>query len=242
MTTSAYIIIAANLLPLLMTLHGDWGINEILPLYWSESAVVGFFTILKILSAGGPIARLASGGTGETEYTPQNAIPGGPYSSLAIGAKVFLAAFFMVHFGAFMFGHGLFLFGFVLQGMHLGKATVNPTDPNLWLHYLWGVRWGILALFIGHASSFYMNYLSAGEYRNARPSDCMKQPYSRIVVMQLTILLGAFLSTALRGPGPVMVFFVAAKIFADVHAHLKERARAAVPVPAAAQPAATGQI
>lgn len=240
MTTTAYIIIAANLLPLLMTLGGGWGLSEILPLYWSESAVIGFFTILKILSAGGPIARLPSGGNGAAEYTPQNAIPGGPYSALAIGAKLFLAAFFVFHFGMFMFVHGMFLFGFVLQGMRLGKATVDPLSANLWLHYLWAVKWAILALFLGHGMSFYMNYLGAGEYRNARPSDCMTQPYSRIVVMQFTILLGAFLAIAVRGPGPVLVLFIAAKIFADVHAHLKERARAAA-VPAAV-PATPGQI
>lgn len=233
MTNSAYVIIAANLLPLMMTMGGAWSLNEILPLYWSESAIIGFFTLLKIISAGGPIAKLNNRRGEPTEFTSQETIPGGAYSALAIGAKIFMAGFFTVHFGLFMFVHGVFLFGFVLQGMHLGKATVDPLSPALWLHYLWAVKWGILSLFGGHAASFFMNYLGAGEYRTARPDQCMHRPYPRVIVMHLTILLGAFVSTAMPAAGPVMVFFVAAKIFADVHAHLKERAKAAEQAPAA---------
>ena len=232
MTNSAYIIIAANLLPLAMTMGGAWALNEILPLYWSESAIIGFFTLLKIISAGGPIAKLNTRKGAPAEYTPQDAIAGGAYSALALGAKVLIAGFFTFHFGMFMFVHGVFLFGFVLQGMHLGKATVDPMSPNLWLHYLWAVKWGMLSLFAGHAASFFMNYLGAGEYRSARPDQCMSQPYPRVIVMHFTILLGAFVSTAMPAAGPVLVFFVAAKIFADVHAHLKERARAAQQAPA----------
>lgn len=232
MTNSAYIIIAANLLPLLMTMGGAWSLNEILPLYWSESAIIGFFTLLKIVSAGGPVVKLSKRNDPSAENNPQDIIPGGAYSALAIGAKIFIAGFFTVHFGLFMFVHGVFLFGFVLQGMHLGKATVDPMSPALWLHYLWSVKWGILSLFVGHAVSFFMNYLGAGEYRNARPDQCMQQPYPRVIVMHLTILLGAFVSTVMPAAGPVLVIFVAAKILADVHAHLKERAKAAEQAPA----------
>lgn len=231
MTNSAYIIIAANLLPLAMTLGGAWSLNEILPLYWSESAIIGFFTLLKILTAGGPIAKLNNRRGGPTEFIQPQAIPGGVYSALAMGAKIFMAAFFTFHFGLFMFVHGIFLFGFLLQGMRLGKATVDPVTLTLWLHYLWAVKWGIISLFAGHAASFFMNYLGAGEYRSARPDQCMAQPYPRVIVMHLTILLGAFVSTVMPAAGPVLVIFVAAKIYADVHAHLKERAKAAVQAP-----------
>lgn len=89
MTNSAYIIIAANLLPLAMTLGGAWSLNEILPLYWSESAIIGFFTILKILTAGGAIAKLNKRRGEPTEFARQEAIVGGVYSTLAIGAKIF---------------------------------------------------------------------------------------------------------------------------------------------------------
>lgn len=242
MPSSTYFIIAGNLLPLFMCGLGYWRVDQILPLYWSESAIVGSYTILKILLSGGPIAKAKRGlPNGPQDYTPQESI-GGPYSSLAIGAKLFISAFFTFHFGMFMFVHGVFLFGFVLQGARLGPATVNPFSPDLWLSYLWPVRWGILSLAAGHGASFFLNYIKGGEYRNAKAGEVMMQPYSRIIVMHLTILGGAFLAIKMRNAGAntALFAFVALKIFMDVKAHLKEHAGApepvaesAIPVPAA---------
>lgn len=227
MPTSGYFIIAANLLPLGFVLTGDWGLREILPLYWVESAIIGFFTILKMLLAGGAIAQFRAGKSGARAALPPGLLPGGAYSVLAMAGKLFMAGFFTVHFGMFMFVHGVFLFGFVLQGAQLGPAKVDPMNAGLWLDYLGAVKWGILALFGGHAASFFLNYIAGGEYRHASAGECMASPYSRIVVMHLTILLGAFASIVLPGAGTIMAIFVVAKIFADVAAHKKEHAKAA---------------
>lgn len=226
MPVSAYFIIAANLLPLGFVLTGDWGLREILPLYWVESAIIGFFTILKMLLAGGPIAKLRGAGTAVA----------GVYSALAMGAKLFMAGFFTFHFGMFMFVHGVFLFGFVLQGAQFGPAKVDPMNAGLWLDYLGAVKWGIAALFGGHAVSFFLNYLAGGEFRHTSASECMASPYPRIIVMHLTILLGAFASIAMPGAGTIMVIFVVAKIFADVAAHKKEHAKAGARAAAADLP------
>jgi hypothetical protein len=220
MPVSAYFIIAANLLPLALVLTGDWGLREILPLYWVESAIIGFFTILKMLLAGGAIAKLRGAG-------PAGLLPGGAYSVLAMAGKLFMAGFFTFHFGMFMFVHGVFLFGFVLQGAQFGPAKVDPMNAGLWLDYLGAVKWGIAALFGGHAVSFFLNYIAGGEYRTASASECMASPYPRIIVMHLTILLGAFASIAMPGAGTIMVIFVVAKIVTDVSAHKKEHAKAA---------------
>ena len=125
-----------------------------------------------------------------------------------------------------MFVHGLFLFGFVLQGARLGPATVDPMNPALWLSYLWPVRWGIISLSAGHGASFFLNYIKGGEYRAAKANEVMMQPYSRIVLMHMTILGGAFLAIRMRGEGATAALFafVALKIFMDVKAHLKEHA------------------
>ena len=141
-----------------------------------------------------------------------------------------------------MFVHGVFLFGFVLQGAQFGPAKVDPMSPGLWLEYLGVVKWGIAALFGGHAASFFLNYLAGGEYRHASVGECMASPYPRIIVMHLTILLGAFASILLPGAGTIMVIFVVAKILADVSAHKSEHAKAAARVAAAAETgAAPGQ-
>ncbi|KAF0125402.1 MAG: Uncharacterized protein FD189_1692 [Elusimicrobia bacterium] len=239
MPVSAYFIIAANLLPLGLVLTGDWGLREILPLYWVESAIIGFFTILKMLLAGGPVGKLR---VGKPAAGPE---PGAgarlAFSALIMGGKLFMAAFFTFHFGMFMVVHGVFLFGFVLQGAQFGPAKVDPMNAGLWLEYLGAVKWGIAALFGGHAASFFLNYLAGGEYRHASAGECMAQPYPRVVVMHLTILLGAFASMAMPGAGTIMVIFVVAKILADVSAHKKEHVKAAAKGAAAEQGAAPGQ-
>lgn len=226
MPTSAYFIIAANLLPLVLTLAGVWGLREILPLYWVESAIVGFFAILKILLSGGLLPKDAG----------DNKAAAAAFSAVVMAGKLFLAGFFTVHFGLFMFVHGVFLFGFILEGAQTGAAQADPTGPLAWLRYLAEVKWGIFALFCGHAASFVLNFILKGEYRNASAKECMARPYPRIIVMHLTILLGAFISFALPGAGAIMAVFVIAKIFADVAAHKKEHAVAAKPPVAEAGP------
>ena len=232
MRPSAYFVIAGNLIPLFMSMLGGWDANQILPLYWAESAIVGFYTIIRILIAQGPIMKLNRNAEAPEDFTAQNTIPGGPYSSLAMGAKAMLCAFFLFHFGAFMFGHGMFLFGFILQGAQFGPAKVDPMDVSLWLAYLGPLKWALIALFASHGVSFIMNYVRGGEYRAARPSDLMMRPYSRLMVMHLAILAGAFVAMKIpsENAGPALFFFVILKVVTDVRAHSKEHAAAAAPV------------
>lgn len=45
-------LIAANLAPLFGVLFGGWKLDEVLVLYWAESAVIGFYTLLKMAVVG----------------------------------------------------------------------------------------------------------------------------------------------------------------------------------------------
>lgn len=46
--TSTLTLVAANMLPLLGVLYGGWTLSDVLVLFWAESAVIGFYTLLKI--------------------------------------------------------------------------------------------------------------------------------------------------------------------------------------------------
>lgn len=48
--TSAWLLLAANLVPLVGVLALGWRLPDILLLFWTESAIIGGFTILKMLS------------------------------------------------------------------------------------------------------------------------------------------------------------------------------------------------
>ena len=55
----ALALIGANLLPLAGVLLGDWRLGDVMLLFWCESAIIGFFTILKLAIAGGWTAFLS---------------------------------------------------------------------------------------------------------------------------------------------------------------------------------------
>ncbi len=142
-----------------------------------------------------------------------------------IGRWMALAAgpFFLGHFGGFMSIHFLFIYTLFVKGIQndMGNggdlAEVAQLFFNLWP--------ALAVLFISHAFSFFTNFLGRKEYRERTIGDQMSEPYSRIVFMHLVLIFGGGLSLILGEPAPVLVLVIAAKIFFDVRAHLKEHAR-----------------
>jgi Family of unknown function (DUF6498) len=45
---SMLVLVAANLIPLFFVLLGEWTLSEVMVLFWAESAVIGFYTLLKM--------------------------------------------------------------------------------------------------------------------------------------------------------------------------------------------------
>jgi hypothetical protein len=72
-------LIAANLIPLIGVLSGQWNLLSLMVLYWAENGVIGVYCIPKIILAGR--------GSGV--------------------AKWILVAFFIVHYFSFWLGHGV---------------------------------------------------------------------------------------------------------------------------------------
>jgi hypothetical protein len=84
-----------------------------------------------------------------------------------------------------------------------------------------------------------MNYLRKGEYRNANLDELMFQPYGRVIILHLTILLGGAVAMALRSPVWALVLMIALKVAVDLRAHLKEREKLGRPEDAATGPASS---
>jgi hypothetical protein len=184
---STIILIIANLFPIFGVLYLGWSLPNILYLYWAESAIIGFFNILKMATAQG----------GEP---PKN--------------KLFFTCFFMIHYGLFMVVHFVFLTiillkAFEAQGLNIGLLS--------------SIRWGLILLFLSYSSSFLANYIGKGEYKSASEKVLLLQPYGRIVVMHLTILLGTAIIW-LSGPSIVLlVLLVLFKMIADLVSQLVAR-------------------
>lgn len=199
-------LVAANLLPLAGVAFWGWQVGDVVFLYWAENLVIGAFNVLRMAVAKGeggePVpVRYQSSGLG------------------ALGGRVFIIGFFIVHYGFFCYVHGSFL-------AHLfppsGVAADDEPLPVLLAMLQDGAALAALAAIVAsHGFSFVANYLGKGEYRRAGIDRLMTSPYKRIVFTHVFILAGAFLLLAIGSPVVAMLLFVVLKIGFDAHAHVK---------------------
>jgi len=204
-------LIAANVLPVFGVLYFKWDAFAIVLLYWAENLVIGFYNILKMA-----LAKVAH-----------------PIEHLG---KLFLIPFFVVHFGGFAAVHGLFILLLFGKGQSLSSGGGQHPWPCflIFVQLLIGVIWqvcstipanmkiAIAALFVSHGISFINNYILKREFASAKPKDLMGQSYSRVVVMHVAIIAGAFLSAALHSPAGILLALIALKTILDVKLHLRE--------------------
>ncbi len=194
---SAWILVAANLVPVIGVLFWGWNVFALLALFWMENVVVGVFFILRMLCAD-PADR-----------------------ALWVG-KLFMIPFFCFHYGMFTAVHGFFVFHLfgdkkydVVDPWHvLEPATRVASDYGLWIP--------VAVLFASHAFSFLSNYLWRGEYRRVQLARLMASPYARVVALHIAIILGGIGVAALGSPVWALLVLVAVKIAIDLKAHLKE--------------------
>ena len=142
-----------------------------------------------------------------------------------IGRWFALAAgpFFLGHFGGFMAVHFLFIYTIFVKGpdnMDSGGGDLGEVAR------LFVVLWpALLALAISHAYSFFNNFLGRGEYKGRTVSRQMSEPYARIVFMHLVLIFGGGLSLVLGQTELVLILVIAAKIYADLKAHVREHSK-----------------
>ena len=191
--TSVLALLLANLVLLLGVLALDWNAAAIVVFYWAENLIVGFFNILRM--------KRAQGSLGSSRMT----LNGRPVTE---ARRTALILFFALHYGFFTLGHGVFvltIFGPRFEGSlrYLGTAA--------------------LGLAVSHGISYRKNFIGQGEYRKVSFAALFWQPYSRVIVMHLTIILGGALAQAIGSPVPAVILMVVLKTLVDLASHLAER-------------------
>lgn len=189
------ILIVANLAPLAGVIVLRWDVGDLMVLFWLENVIIGAFNILKM------IANRADD------------------PDLWIG-KIFLIPFFTVHYGGFAYGHGIFVMA-LFGSMESGDSLFDVAAISTWVtaRSLW---FALLALMASHAFSFFWNYLRRGEYRNYNLQQLMMAPYTRVIILHITLIFGAVPTMMLGSPIGALLPLIALKIGADIKAHLKE--------------------
>lgn len=190
---STLALLTANLMPLLGVLVLNWSVTPIMVFYWSENLVVGFYNVLKMRRAQGPVA-----GSNTT-------LNGRPVQQTDRRAMI---VFFIVHYGMFTLCHGIFvlvMFGAKFKGIfsELGLA--------------------LLFLTVSHGISYRRNFIGRGEYQRIAFTSLFWQPYSRVIIMHMTILIGGTWAQSKGSPVYALLVLVALKTLIDLALHLLER-------------------
>jgi hypothetical protein len=193
-------LVAANVAPVFGVLFAGWGVFPLVFLYWVENVVIGLFTVLKMLSVR-------------------------PNDPDRRRGKSALTALFVFHYGAFVFGHGVFLM------VIFASQRPDGTEGRAAFENLFGqiANVGLLLaavpLLASHAWSFVTNYLRV-ERHSAQLKQLAMAPYGRVILLHLFIIGSAWLVMKLGSPLPVLLLFVALKTTVDLLVHLYEHRRA----------------
>lgn len=193
-------LVLANLAPAVGVLFFGWDARYLLLLYWLENLVIGGWTLLRMLSAGG------------YRVLPQ-------------------AAFFSFHYSFFCAGHGMFIIeligGEVDDSAEDGFPLMLPLNmlrgEFAWIAQEMPALLGIplLAFIISHGVSTVYHHFIGREDARRDADDIMFDPYKRIVLLHIAILLGAMaiLATGAETVAPALLLLVALKTGIDIHQH-----------------------
>lgn len=164
----AWVILAVDLFPIIAVFMFGWGAVALVLLYWLENLIIGAVALARMTASSA-----ATGLKG-------------------LGAMLFLAPFFTVHYGMFCFVHGQFVNLFA--GIS-GQGSTDFFGPiGLIQNALASGEY--MPLFVGaiialQAFLFMRDFIWRGEYREANPAEEMMAPYARIFVLHIAIFAGA---------------------------------------------------
>lgn len=216
---SIWALIFANAIPIFGALFFSWDIGLILVVYWMENVIVGFYNVIKMWMAKPdfPIAAVAK--------SKASMLPG----------KVFIICFFIFHFGMFCMVHGVFVY-VMSQGVESGfglspsshQYLVGPLmilalpiglASSLWGLYGFRLLIPVGSVFMSHGISFFENYLGKKEFETRSRSEQMFQPYARIVVLHVAIIVAGVPVMLLGSPMPLLVLLIIGKTIFDITLH-----------------------
>lgn len=199
MSVSSVLLVLVNLLPLFGVVVLDWDILRVMALFWLENVFIGGIGIARLVWSD-PNRSLAK----------------------ALGKSLF----FTVHYGAFMFGHGVLLVTLfapeeALQTSFSGLAylfqVLRENDLLLMAFALLG----------SHAWSFASNFLSGAEYERLEPGKAMALPYRRMVITHIALLVGGVLIEKWGEPLIGLIILVGLKVVMDLGLHRSEHKKLA---------------
>lgn len=192
LTQADLFLIVANLLPVYGVWFLNWNAWEVFAVYTLETIIVGVINIFKM----GIVAAVK-----KKDVWENNGIK-------TMVSGLFFILFFILHYGLFCFVQMSLFFGFSpMRGEHV-DVWQFLTHIN---QYLSSDAWLMLSVFIaGYGFKTISEFIISGRYQVAPLMVVMFEPYGRIFIQQLTVIIGAF-----------FLLFGAAKIFVLIFTGVK---------------------
>ena len=193
-------LIAFNLLSLVIALYMGWDPARILFLYWAENVVVALWQI--------PRFFVAASNHPDDGYKLPN--------------RLFMTVFFLFHYGFFTFVHGMFVFSLFLNQEMTQNAVVNLVTGTP------GLPLALLGLLLSHGVQFFSD-LANGTASSTSLNLVMAQPYKRVVVLHLVVLLSGGLLMLLPYPMTSLVLLAVIKTAVDLYLDRKQMKQQEIP-------------
>ncbi len=195
-------LLLANVLPIIGVVYWSWNLTVIMVLFWLENLIIGVYAILKIFITGGSQ----------------------PFKDV-----FFTALFFFFHYGLFWSIHGVFLAS--LLGIEVvDSASLLPAPftmgadvvLSVWPNFPQEFLFGMFALTISHGFSLFDNFIRKGEYKLRKASSMPVEPYKRVFLLHITLILGAIVIDYFGHHLVLLILLVLTKVFMDACLHVKE--------------------
>lgn len=179
----------ANLAPLVGVLAFGWSAAELLVFYWLETGVVVAANVPKVFLAGGALDELRDG------------------RPVAVGNRLLRVSTFVLFYGVFWAAYG----AIVLLIVEIERGT-EPVASLVTA----GLLLAVGATVVSQAVEFWTDYLGGGRHRHRSPKEQMHQPYRRVAILQLVILIGVSPMVVLDSPLVGLVLLVVFKLLAEL--------------------------
>jgi uncharacterized protein DUF6498 len=195
-----------NLIPLLGVLVWDWDTFQLLMLYWMETVIVAFWTLLRL-------ARLPPGQAGDITVNGET----------KPATNRMLVGFFSMHAGVFILGHLIFLWA-LFSGDWLKKVH-GPASFFRELVLTNGIWAALLFFFVAAWIAFLVDSqtrFARGVEQKLRSSRVVARAaekgdavggvvaalYIRIFIMQVAIIFGAWFANSIGSMAPLLLVIV----------------------------------
>jgi len=203
---SVIALIVANLVPLLGVIFFGWDLQTILLLYWAESAVIGFFSVLKMLKLGGIAAA-----------------PACVFFCIHYGIFMMVHLFFLLMLTNFNRSGPSFNGPEGILRDVLGNRELWLGLVGLFLSHGFSFVYNFLRDPKPDVSSWLPTPPGTMNPRLAKVSQQFSSPYGRIFVMHFTIMVSTLMIVFLFGPSALMLAaMVVFKTIVDVMAHARQ--------------------